>query len=59
MPRSYSPPHAAVKSPLELRASQIECERSELPKIARQLQRSLASRSMTCAFKVHADHDGT
>ena len=46
-------------APANLRASQIECERSELPKIARQLQRSSASRSMTCAFKVHADHDGT
>jgi hypothetical protein len=59
MPRSYSPPHPAVKSPLELRASQIEFERSEPPKIARQLQRSLASHSMTCGFKFHADHDGT
>src|SRR5438093_13331481 len=32
-----------------LRASQIKCERSELPKIARQVQRSLGGASGWCA----------
>ena len=34
--------HAGFRTDSKLRASQIKCERSELPKIARQLQRSLA-----------------
>jgi len=45
---SEAPPNA----PANLRASQIKCERSELPKMARQVQRTLAGSDRYCSIRV-------